>query len=244
MLQICPYVFAFQWCFLYAEHRVFLPHANALNEKHTPHSSFLQPLSNSCISPLVVAILLHHRCTDVLECPLYDVKIDGIQQQCPATLASFPSLSPNNFRRLSSFFNIPLSLAPFPRLIVVVLDTISITIVSSNEAILTIIVIVLSSWTLRHLSLGLWSSHHPFCCSPVRFTTLQIAACPHVGHSWQPILEGPKEGLRQGEVQGGAGRMLSRQLRNQMLWSGHSNSGERPTGWERHTGSPNTEWKQ
>ena len=42
-------------------------------------------------------------------------------------------------------FNIPLSLAPFPRFIVVVLDTISISIVGSNETILTIVVIVLWS---------------------------------------------------------------------------------------------------
>ena len=104
MFQICPFDFTFRWCFLYAEHCIFLPHRNALNERHTHRSSFLESLSNSCISLLVVAILLHHhRCTDVLERPLYDVKINGFQRQCPATLASFSSLSPNNFWHLSSF---------------------------------------------------------------------------------------------------------------------------------------------
>ena len=90
--------FAFRWCFLYAEHRVFLPHRNALNERQTHCSSFLESLSNSCVSLLVVAIFLHHhKCTDVLERPLYDVKLNGFQQQCPATLASFSSFGPTTF---------------------------------------------------------------------------------------------------------------------------------------------------
>ena len=43
---------------------------------------------------------------------------------------------------LAILFNFPLSLAPFLRFIVVVLDTISISIVGSNETIFTTVVIV------------------------------------------------------------------------------------------------------
>ena len=38
---------------------------------------------------------------------------------------------------------------------------------------------------------------------PARSSVRCRAACPHVRHSLQPTLEAPREGLRQGEVQGG-----------------------------------------
>ena len=46
--------------------------------------------------------------------------------------------------------------------------------------------------------------------SPAHSSTPRRAACPHVGHGPKPTLEAPREGLRQGEVRGGAGRKLSR----------------------------------
>ena len=104
---------------------------------------------------------------------------------------------------LAILFNIPLSLEPFLGFIVVVLDTISIAIVGSNETIFTTVVIVLSSWTLLHLSLGLLSSSHLFCCSLVRFTTLQIATCLYVGHALQPTLEAPGRGSDRAKSGGG-----------------------------------------
>ena len=45
---------------------------------------------------------------------------------------------------------------------------------------------------------------------PARALALRRATCPHVGHGPQPTLEAPREGLRQGDVGGGAGRKLSR----------------------------------
>ena len=163
-------------------------------------------------------------------------------QWFPATMSShscfFLVVVAQQLSTLVILFNFPLSLAPFLRLFVVVLDAISISIVDSNETIFTTVVIVFSSWTLRHLSLGLWSSRHPFCCSPARFTALQIAPCLYVGHELQPTLEAPREGLRQGEVRG-AGRKLSPQLRNQLLRSGRSQCGDAPHRLGTPTRSPN-----
>ena len=64
---------------------------------HTVHPSSSRSPTLASLSSSSPSFCHHHRCTDVLEHPLYDVRLNGFQQQCPATLASFSSFGPTTF---------------------------------------------------------------------------------------------------------------------------------------------------